>query len=133
MPVVSLEKHAHERKEEMQMFWRRLEGKWIDSNVGIPKAHFQIAPLQQRRELPIAVTQIQDHGQRVVLLGVRRQEVDEEALAAAGRAQHERMADVLHVQVERVRRVMRRFEDRERLTLKVRADALSLIEREEKA
>ena len=48
------------------------------------------------------------------------EEVQEEALAAAGRAQHEGVTDVLDVQIEVVRRLMSRFEDRERLAVQMR-------------
>ena len=41
---------------------------------------------------------------RVVLLGVHHQEVQEEALPAAGRAEHQGVPDVVDVQVEAVRR-----------------------------
>ena len=43
-------------------------------------------------------------------------------LPLPGRAQDERVADVLDVQVEGVRRVVRRLEDRERLAPQMRAD-----------
>ena len=61
------------------------------------------------------MAEIEDDGQRVVLLRVRHEEVQQEALAAARRAEHQRVADVLDVQVEGVRRVVRRLEDGERL------------------
>ena len=68
-------------------------------------------PPSERRELPIAVAEIEDDRQRVVLLRVRDQEVEQEALAAAGGAEDERVADVLDVQIEAVRRLVRRLED----------------------
>ena len=75
---------------------------------------FEIAAAEQRRQLPIAVTEVEDDGLRRVLLRVRDQEVQQKALAAAGRAEDERVADVLDVQVEGVRRAVRRLEDGER-------------------
>ena len=62
---------------------------------------------------------------------MRDQEVQEEALAAAGRAEHQRVTDVLHMQVEGVWRPMRRLEDGQRFLSKVRADGVAVIEREE--
>ena len=99
----------------------------------LPQAEFEVAPSEQRRELPVAVPEVEDDGLRRVLLRVRDQEVQQEALAAAGRAEHERVADVLHVQVEGVRRPVRRLEDRQRFLPEVRADGIAVIEREQEA
>ena len=77
-------------------------------------------PAEQRRQLAVAVTDVEDDGLRRVLLGVRDQEVQQEALAAARRAEDERVADVLDVEVERVRRPVGRLERRERLPSQMR-------------
>ena len=75
-------------------------------DVLVPQPELEIAAVEERRELPIAVAEVEDDRQRVVLLGVRHQEVQQEALAAAGRAEHERVPDVVDVQVEVVRRLV---------------------------
>src|SRR5207237_5125794 len=75
----------------------------------------------------------EDDRQRVVLLGVRHEEIDQKALAAARRAQDERVADVLHVQIECVRGMVRRLEGGERLALEMGTNTIALIEREQKA
>ena len=126
--VVAFEQHAHERMEEMQVLRRRLQGKRVDGDVGLSESDFQIATAQQGGQLPVAVAQIEDDRERVVLLCVRHEEVGKEALPAAGGAQDQRVADVLDVQVERVRVVMRRLEDGERLAAQMRTDA-SLLRR----
>ena len=64
---------------------------------------------------------------------MRDQEVQQEALAAARGAEHQRVADVLHVQIESVGRPVRRLEHRQRLLSKVRADGVAVIEREQEA
>ena len=115
---MAFQEHAHERVEEMQVLRRRVERKGIDRHVALTKSDLEISALQECRELAIAVPEIEDDGQRIVLLRVRDQEVDEKALAAAGGAEHQRVADILHVQVERVRRVMRRLEDGQRFALR---------------
>ena len=47
------------------------------------------------------MSQIEDDGQRLVLLRMRDQEVEQEAFPAAGRPEHERVAHVVHVQIEK--------------------------------
>ena len=121
--VVAFEQHAHERVQEVQVLGRRLQRERVDRDVVLPKTELQVAAAEQRRELPVAVPEIEDDRERVVLLRVRDQEVEQEALAAAGGTEDQRVADVLDVQVEGVRRVMRRLEDRERLPPQMRADA----------
>src|SRR5262249_49558835 len=81
----------------------------------------------------VAVAEIQDNGERVVLLRMRGQKVDEKTLAAAGRAQHERVPDVFDVEIERVGRMVRRLEDGERLSTKMAAGALAGIQSEQEA
>ena len=104
------------------MLRRRLERERVDRDAVLPQAELQVAPAQQRRQLPVAVPEVEDDGQRLVLLRVRHQEVQQEALAAARGAEDQRVADVLHVQVEGVRRLVRRLEHRERFPSEMRAD-----------
>ena len=80
----------------------------------------QVAPPEQRGELPVAVPEVEDERRRVVLLRVRYQEVQEEALAAAGRAEDERVSDVLNVDAPMKRRVVFGLEHGERLTSELR-------------
>ena len=115
------------------MLRRRLERERVDRHLLVPQAEFEVAPSQQRGQLSVAVAEIEDDGQRLVLLRVRDEEVQEKALAAARGAQHQRVPDVLDVQVERVRRLVRRLEDGQRLALEVGAHAFALIEREQEA
>ena len=77
-------------------------------------------PAEQRRQLAVAVTDVEDDGLRRVLLRVRDQEVQQKALAASGRPKDEGVADVLDVQVEGVRRLVGRLEDRQRLPPQMR-------------
>ena len=117
----------------MKVLRRRLEDEWVDREVALSKPDFQVAAFQQRREFSVAVPEIEDDRQRLVLLRVGDEEVQEEALAAAGRAEHKRMADILDMEIEGVRRLMARFKDRQRLVSKMRTDRLPSVEREEEA
>jgi hypothetical protein len=93
----------------------------------------EVAAAKQCGELSIAVPEIKDHGERLVLLRVRNDEVQQKTLAAAGRTQYERMPNVLDVKIERIRCVVRRLEDRQSLSLKVCVDSISLVEGENEA
>ena len=131
--VHALEQHPHKGVEEVQVLRCRFEREWIDPNVALPETELEIAAFEQRRELSIAVAKVEDDGQRVVLLRVHHQEVQQEALAAAGGAEHEGVADVLHVQIEVIRCLVARLEDGERLGVQMGAARLAAIEREQKA
>ena len=133
IPVVSLQQHTDERVQEVQVLGRRFEREGVDRDAVLPEAEFQVASAEQRRQLPVAVPDVEHDRLRRVLLRVRDQEVQQEALAAARRAEHQRVADVLHVQVEGVRRPVRRLEDGQGLLSKVRAHGVAVIEREQEA
>ena len=92
-------------------------------HVLVTQAQREVAAVEERRELPIAVPEIEDDRQRVVLLGVHHQEVQQEALAAAGGAEDERVTDVVHVQIEVVRRLVLGLEDCQGLGVQVRSCA----------
>src|SRR5262245_61714928 len=111
--VFALEQHADESVKEVQMLggWRHRER--VNANVLLPQPKFDVATVKERSELPVPVTEIQYHREWVVLLRVRDQEVQKEALAAAGCAEHECVAHVLDVQVVGERRVVRRLEGRQ--------------------
>src|ERR1700704_6943473 len=107
------------------MLRRWLEREGIDRVVAGTETDLEVASSEQRRQLAIAVAEIKYDRERVVLLRVRRQEIGQEAFSAAGCTQNERVPHVLHVQVERVRRVMRGLEYRECLAAKVTAGSLA--------
>lgn len=127
-PSSAFEQHANEGVEEVQVLGCWIEGERVDRHGVLPQPDLHVAAVQQRGELPIAVTEVEyDRLWRVVLLGVRDQEVEQEALPAAGRSQHQRVTDVLHVQVEGVGRLVRRLEHRKRLAPQMRADGGPLV------
>src|SRR5262249_46145010 len=94
---------------------------------------FEVPASKQRRQLPVAVAEIEDDREWVVLLRMRRQKVDQEALSGAGCAKDECVADVLDVQIEGVRRVVRGLEYGEGLPTKMTAGAFAGVEREQEA
>src|ERR1700730_15828549 len=118
--------------QEMQVLLSRVERKGVDGHVALTQPDLQVAALQERRKLSVAVSEIENDRQGVVLLRVRDQEVDEKALPGSGGAQDQRVTDVLHVQVERVRRLVRRLKDGQRVLTEMGADPIALIEGEQK-
>src|SRR5262249_46310942 len=130
---VAFQQHADERMQEVQVLWRGLERERIDRVAAPAEAKFEVPASKECRQLPVAVAEIEDDGERVVLLRMRCQKVDQEALAGASCAQDERVADVFDVQIERVRRVVRRLEYGKRLSAKVTAGTLAWIQREQEA
>src|SRR6202035_4096724 len=71
IPVVAFQQHAHERVQKMQLLRRRVEREGIDRHVTLTQSDFHIAALQDGGELPVAVSEIENDRQRVVLLRVR--------------------------------------------------------------
>src|SRR6185295_9651556 len=85
--VIAFKQHADERMQEVQMLRRRLEREGIDRVVPGTETDFEVVSSKQRRQLAVAVAQVEDDRERVVLLRMRREEIGEEALSAAGRTQ----------------------------------------------
>jgi hypothetical protein len=99
----------------------------------MPKAHFEVAPAEKGRELAIAVPEVQDHSDRLVLLCMRDEEVQQKTLAAPRRTENQRVADVLDVKIESVWRMVRRLEDGQSLSLQMGIHRLTLINVEHEA
>ena len=81
--VFAFEQDADERVQEVQVLGGWLQRERVDADVALSQAELHVAAVKERRQLPVAVPQVQDDRERVVLLGVRDQEVQKEALAAA--------------------------------------------------
>ena len=133
MPT-GLQEHPHERKQEMQMLRGGVQTERIDREVAVREADAPGAAAQQRRELVIAPAHIEDRGDRVVLLRMHDEEVHEERLPRPRRPGHQRVPDIVDVQVPEIRRLMGGLKDREILAaVEVRARPLAGVEREEEA
>src|SRR5262245_61454579 len=97
------------------MLRRRLQCKRIDGDPLLAQSQLDVAAVQQRGELPVAVTEIEHDGERVELLSVRDQKVQQETLAAAGGPENEGVTDVLNMEVVLERRSVGRLQDRDRI------------------
>ena len=70
--VLAFEQHARERVEEVQLFGGRLaDVERVDRDALLAEAELKVPALEQPGELAVAVTKIEDDGERVVLLQVR--------------------------------------------------------------
>src|SRR5476649_1932618 len=97
----------------MQMLRGGCQTERIDREVAVREADAPRAAAEQRRELVIAPTQIEDRRDGVVFLGMRDEEVQEEGLARSRRPGHQRVPDIVDVQVPEIRRLMGGLKDRE--------------------
>ena len=69
--VLAFEKDARERVQKVDVLRRRRhEIERVDGDALLPEPEFQISAVQQPRELPIAVSQVEHHGQRVNSRGI---------------------------------------------------------------
>src|SRR5262249_29247292 len=97
--------------EEVEILRRWVEGERVDCDIALPQSQFDVAAVEERRDFSVAVSQIEDDRQRLVLLSVGDEEIQQKAFAAAGRTEHQRMTDVIDMQIEEVRRLVARLED----------------------
>ena len=82
----------------------------------------------------VAAAEIEDHRERVVLLRVGDEKVEQERLAGPGGALHERVPDIVVMEVPEIRRLMLGFKHRQtRSPSEVRAGPRASVQREEKA
>ena len=118
----------------MPVLDRGLEAERIDREGAMLQTHAPDAAAEQRRQLLVAASEIEDDRDGVVLLGVRDDEIQQERLAAPRRAEDERVADVVAVQIPEVRRLMIGLEDRQTLAAaEVRAGAVPGVQGEQEA
>ena len=91
----------------------------------------EVGAAEELRDPPEAAPQVEEERVGAVLLGVRGEEVEEEALPGAGLPEDERVRDVLGVEVEVVERAVLGLEERQVLVAQVRVPGLALRERED--
>ena len=90
-----------------------------------------VAAAEPAGQAAIAAAEVEDDRVGVVLLDVRQQEVQQEGLPAARRAEHDGVRHVLVVQVEVERRPVGRLQDGQVLAPEVRIRGGSPVQREE--
>src|SRR5579872_3116685 len=116
----------------MQIFLRRRQGKRIDRKAAFLDSHGKIGSAEKPGDVFIAAAEIKEVGEGPVFLGVSQQKIHEKALAAAGRAQDQRVGVVPAVEIQKVGRVVVRFEHGQIFrSAQVRVARLSGVKREE--
>src|ERR1017187_9596282 len=118
----------------MQGLRRRQQTERVDGELAMCESHPPRAAAEQRGQLFVTPAEIEDHGDGVVLLRMRDDEVEQERLPRAGRALDEGVTDVVMVEVPEIWRLVLGLEDREALAAsELGARARSGVERKEKA
>src|SRR5207248_2114901 len=70
--VASFEEDASEGVQEVQVLRRGIEREWINRDAVLSQPQFDVAAVEQRGQPTIAATEIEDNGQRVVLLRMHK-------------------------------------------------------------
>src|SRR5580692_4901707 len=110
--LVTLNEHAEKAEEKLQVLFGLRQREWVDGEVPRFLTHIEIRALEYRRKRLEAAADIEDEGQRLVLLRVLQQKIAEIRLATACHSENQRMGNVAGVQVEEVRRAVVCFEHR---------------------
>ena len=100
--------------QKVQVLGSGVQRERVDGDGVLPQTQFDVPAVQKLRQLPVAVAEVEDDRERVVLLRAGDEEVEQEALAAAGGTEHQGVPDVFDVKVIVERRAVRRLEDRDR-------------------
>ena len=114
-----LDEHAAEQDQELPVVGRRRQREWVDRELTVFRSDGDVGALEEPRQVPVAAAQIEDKRQRVVFLDAADKEVGKKALAAAGRAEDERVRRVLVMKIEIERRSRVAFKERQVLGLEM--------------
>src|SRR5580704_3494341 len=93
---------ADEAIQELEVLSRWCQTKGVDGDRRSVHTHAHIAPRKQARKGLIASTQIEDYGERMILLQVGQQKAKQERLACSGGAQDHSMCVVLVVEIQKI-------------------------------
>src|SRR5262245_60762116 len=106
----------------------------IDGEIALRQPNAPRAAAEGFGEFLVATAQVEDDRDRVVLLDVRQNEIQEKGLAGPRRTLDEGMADIIMVQIPKVRRVMLRLEHGETVGApEMRRGPGSRLQREQEA
>src|SRR5688572_8905504 len=100
--------------QKVQVLGSGVQREGVDCDGVLPQTQFDVPAVQELRQLPVAVPEVEDDREWVELLRARDQKVEQEALAAAGGTEHQCVPDVFDVKVIVEWRTMRRLERRDR-------------------
>ena len=124
--------HTEEAKEELQVLLGRRQRKRIDGEVPRLLADVEIRSAEDRRQRLEAAADIEDVGQRRVLLCVLEKKVAEIRFATARSAQNECVRHFAVVQIQEVGRAVVGFKHRQIFRAEVRVRLLARQDGEQK-
>src|SRR5271168_5216213 len=109
--LVTLNEHAEEAEEKLQVLFGLRQRERVDGEVPRFLTHIEIRPLEYRRKRLEAAADIKDESQRLVLLRVLQQKNAQIGLATACHTENQGMGNVAGMQVEIVGRAVVGFEN----------------------
>ena len=123
LPAAELQQPEHPARQELERPRARRERERLKPERGLRLAgrQLQVAAPEEPGQPAVGAAQVQDQDARVVPERLDQEEVQREALARAGRAEHQRVAHVAGEQVVVVRRAPRGLQHRECLATEVTA------------
>src|SRR5207249_11876697 len=126
---VGLHEDLQECEEKVQVLGRWPQAEGVDRERPLLEADWQIGAAKEQGDVFVAAAKVKDAGDRLVLLQVCQEEIQQKTFAAARRAEDGGVSDVLVVEIEKVRRADLCFEDRQVFRSDVRVLALTCIQR----
>src|SRR5579863_6240111 len=109
--LVTLNEHAEEAEEKLQVLFGLRQREGVDGEVSRFLTHIEIRALEYRRKRLEAAADIKDESQRLVLLRILQQKNAKIRLATACHPENQSMGNVAGVQVEEVWRAVVGFDD----------------------
>src|SRR5271165_6732903 len=130
--LVTLNEHAEEAEEKLQVLFGLRQRERVDGEVPRFLTHIEIRALEYRRKRLKAAADIKDESQRVVFLRVLQQKNTEIGLATTAHPENKGVGNVAGVQVEIVGRAVVGFEHSQILGAEMRVRLLAGKDRKQK-
>src|ERR1700691_2182656 len=130
--LVTLNEHAEKAEEKLQVLFGLRQREGVDSEVPRFLTHIEIRALEYRRKGLEAAADIEDEGQRIVLLRVLQQKNAEIGLATAAHPENKSVGNVAGMEVEIVGRAVVGFEHSQVLRAEMRVRLLAGKDRKQK-
>src|SRR5580692_11583774 len=123
--LVTLNEHAEKAEKKLQVLFGLRQREGVDGEVPRFLTHIEIRTLEYRREGLEAAADIEDKGQRLVLLRVLQQKNAEIGLATAAHPENQGVGNVAGMEVEIVGRAVVGFEHSQILGAEMRVCLLT--------
>src|SRR5579863_9860518 len=129
---VTLNEHAEKTEEKLQVLFGLRQREGVDGEVPSFLTHIEIRALKYRRKRLEAAADIEDEGQRLVLLRVLQQKNAKIGLSTTAHPENKGVGNVAGVQVEIVGRAVVGFEHSQVLRAEMRVRLLARKDRKQK-